>query len=74
MHSGALMSQVCIVLLRNGHLFVVEVVVFVEYKVSEFFGNITVTITSYGFMLGSIVAYWYMEDIHIQRTVCVSNC
>ena len=45
------MSRVCIVLLRNGHLFVVKVVVFVEYNASEFFRNVTVTITYYGFSL-----------------------
>ena len=51
-HFDALMSRVCTVLLRNGHLFVVKVVVFVEYKVSEFFRNVNVTITSYGFISG----------------------
>ena len=51
------MSRFCTVLLRNGHLFVIKVVVFVEYNVSEFFRNVTVTITSYGFIFGLSVAY-----------------
>ena len=44
MHLDALKSRVCTVLLGNGHLFVVKVVVFVEYTVSEIFRNVTVTI------------------------------